>query len=468
MIENIVLIKSGKNIYGIDSESIHTIIDTLPITSVPLASSEVAGVCSIDGKIAVCIDFNCLLNCFENAEKNKMVVVEINSAIYAFLVEDVLDIKFLEKENFEIASDDELIEGFYKQGKDEEDIIQILKINALIEKTGSFCYTPLDIADVTNSLEETKSVSEKKKPFIFFQLKNEFFAIDTDLTKELIFANRKITPLAEADAEILGIVTIRGKAVNVADFNMLLNGENSYITETSRFLIIHNEKKDVALLVDKIIDIKDIELDKLEKLQGKDEDKKIEGLYKDNENIVSVISSFYLKNFINKHYIKEDAENNAVEEDEAMIEVAAFKIGEEEYAINIDEIQETIKYSDVTPVPETSEYIKGVINLRGEVVPVASLPLRLGFEETINKDTKIIVCSIRGYKIGFLVDDVNEILFVEEKFVSKNDDKNAIVNEIINIDNGRRVILKLNLTSVIDEEELKSISSSASEAGNCE
>lgn len=95
-----------------------------------------------------------------------------------------------------------------------------------------------------------------------------------------------------------------------------------------------------------------------------------------------------------------------------------FSLGEEEYGIGILKVKEIIGMMRITPVPQTPEYVKGVINLRGKVIPVIDLRLRFGMGENGYTDrTCIVVVEIDGVSgklhIGVVVDSVSEVLNIK-------------------------------------------------------
>ena len=92
----------------------------------------------------------------------------------------------------------------------------------------------------------------------------------------------------------------------------------------------------------------------------------------------------------------------------------SFFLGEEEYAIEILKVQEIIGLMPITPVPRMPGYIRGVLNLRGKIVPVMNLRLRFelpGVEDT--DETCVIVVNEGGYQMGVLVDKVSEVADIE-------------------------------------------------------
>lgn len=90
-----------------------------------------------------------------------------------------------------------------------------------------------------------------------------------------------------------------------------------------------------------------------------------------------------------------------------------FVLCDEEYGIEILKVREIIGIMNITPVPQTPDYMKGVINLRGKVIPVIDLRLKFGFQEVeYTKETCIIVVEVQNKLTGILVDTVSEVLDV--------------------------------------------------------
>jgi len=94
-----------------------------------------------------------------------------------------------------------------------------------------------------------------------------------------------------------------------------------------------------------------------------------------------------------------------------LLQLVSFKIGNEEFGINILIVQEIIKTVQITKVPNAPVFVEGIINLRGRVIPVIDLRTRLNLEKKPqDKDTRIIVMEINSKTVGFIVDEVNEVL----------------------------------------------------------
>ena len=145
-------------------------------------------------------------------------------------------------------------------------------------------------------------------------------------------------------------------------------------------------------------------------------------------------------------------EENMNEMDEGR-QVVAFKLRDEEYGVSILNVQEIRNMTDITRVPFAADFIKGVINLRGSVLPVIDLKKRLGLAETpYTENTRIVTVTIDELHVGMLVDAVTEVLTIGSKTVdtkkATNDRSGSrFLNGIGNVDG--RLIIMLNLEEII-------------------
>ncbi len=135
------------------------------------------------------------------------------------------------------------------------------------------------------------------------------------------------------------------------------------------------------------------------------------------------------------------------------VQLVAFKLGREEYGISILQVQEIKRLTDITRVPHTPEYITGVINLRGSVLPVIDLKKRLGLPvQTHTDNTRIIIVKIDEVVVGMLVDAVSEVLAIDQANI---EDPDAVVGGVAanfisgvgKLDN--RLLILLNLEAIV-------------------
>lgn len=107
-----------------------------------------------------------------------------------------------------------------------------------------------------------------------------------------------------------------------------------------------------------------------------------------------------------------------------------FKIENVEYGINIMQVSEIVKLQSITKIPNTPEYIEGVINLRGVVIPIVDLRLKfnLGRKER-SEDSRIIVVNVNNKTLGMVVDGVAEVIRINEEQIADSSAISSHINE---------------------------------------
>lgn len=102
----------------------------------------------------------------------------------------------------------------------------------------------------------------------------------------------------------------------------------------------------------------------------------------------------------------------------ALIQLVTFTIGQEEFGVDILRVQEIIRMMTITKVPNAPDFVEGVINLRGSVIPIIDMRKRVGMQaNTRDSQTRIIVMDLQGQVVGFVVDAVREVLRIKESTI---------------------------------------------------
>ena len=101
------------------------------------------------------------------------------------------------------------------------------------------------------------------------------------------------------------------------------------------------------------------------------------------------------------------------------MQLVSFRLAQEEYGIEITKVQEIILMGEITRVPQTPDYIQGLINLRSTVIPIVDLRLRFGLaSESATDETRIMVVNVVGKTIGIIVDAVSEVLRISHEQIA--------------------------------------------------
>ena len=143
------------------------------------------------------------------------------------------------------------------------------------------------------------------------------------------------------------------------------------------------------------------------------------------------------------------AKIETMENDKKQYIVITF--GNEQYGIDISYVDNIVRMQKITRVPKAQPYFKGVINLRGEVVPVMSLRLKMGLEDDVFTNTsRIIILKLEEKgAIGVIVDEVKEVVNLSEDEIEKSPNKGKFINGIGK--HGDDLISLLEINSVVDD-----------------
>ncbi len=142
-----------------------------------------------------------------------------------------------------------------------------------------------------------------------------------------------------------------------------------------------------------------------------------------------------------------------------------FVLQGEEYGIGILKVREINGLMDITPVPQTPDFVEGVINLRGKVIPVVDLRLKFGMPKAdYTKETCIIVVDVNSLLMGIVVDTVSEVLEVKEEEIEPppNFGSKVHVDFILGIGKIKdKVKILLDIDKVLTSEEIELVQQSA-------
>ena len=151
--------------------------------------------------------------------------------------------------------------------------------------------------------------------------------------------------------------------------------------------------------------------------------------------------------------------------DGSLTQIVSFKLANEEYGVDIMKVQEIILPGQITQMPEVPDYMRGLINLRGHVIPILDLRIRFGLEVAENdENTRIIVVNVGTKTIGIVVDAVNQVLRINQN------DVEAPPSSVAGIDHAylvglvkfkEKLLILLNIENVLSRDEQDRIATAA-------
>jgi purine-binding chemotaxis protein CheW len=143
-----------------------------------------------------------------------------------------------------------------------------------------------------------------------------------------------------------------------------------------------------------------------------------------------------------------------------LLQMVSFHIGEEEYAVETVNVQEIIRLHELTRVPKTPPYLKGVINLRGKIIPIIDLRCRLKMDDQApTKESRIVIVDSSGKTVGLIVDAMSEVIRIPESAirvlsgVGDSLSQSNYISGVAKLED--RLLIILDLENLLDENILK-------------
>ncbi len=136
--------------------------------------------------------------------------------------------------------------------------------------------------------------------------------------------------------------------------------------------------------------------------------------------------------------------------DDPILQYVTFKLANETYGINVMQVKEVLRYSEIAPVPGSPGYVLGIINLRGSVVTVIDTSQRFALPTAdITDNTRIVIIEAEGHEIGILVEAVAEVVYLQQSEIETapnvgNDESSKFIQGVCNRNNELLILVDLN------------------------
>lgn len=290
-------------------------------------------------------------------------------------------------------------------------------------------------------------MTEGKKQIVIFKIGQERWGLEMFDVQEIIRLV-EITPVPEGSAFVEGIINLRGKVIPIINMRRMMGIQGTTVSLSSRIVLIKAGLV-TGFLVDEVEDILDVGATQIEpvpadfhlrdfvkniiKLNEKlvilldinkimeMEKEKISGVYelKSIPPDGSAISPMLVvdeetKKILHQRAI-ELAKTPLLEHVDKKINLVVFLLNNEWYGVEEIEIREILRYKKIFFVPHADSYMEGIVNVRGEIIPVINLADLLGLQRSsFQKESRILVVDKDIFKVGLLVDKVAEIIELDK------------------------------------------------------
>lgn len=468
----------GEVEFGADIMDVKEIIRVPDITKVPNAPSFVEGACNLRGNVLPIIDgrsrFN--FNKKETDENSRVLVIDVEGKATGVIVDKVSEVMRVNTLDIEEPPqiikniDSDYLNGVVKLDNGNRLVMLLDVVSAL--RTNSTDKSHISEKDESASkhnlmLNGPNIESVEEEQLVSFLLDKEEYAIGIMKVKEIIRVSQ-IVKVPNCEDYIDGVVSIRNYLLPIINLRTYFGMDYLDVNDQTRILVVDMGTFNAGIMVDKISEVLRVpsHIIQLPPKCSTQNEELLNGVAKlDNGKRMilildptKLISTEEIKTFIDTRETQElerdkDKSIGQVIDEEKLV---TFKIDMEEYGVKIANVQEINRMTEITKIPRSPNYIKGIVNLRGNVIP--ALDLRRLFklkEKELTDATRIIIVDLNGKRMGIVVDSVSEVLKFEKRLIEATPDvlnsgvDSDFVEGIGKLDDGKRMILILDISKVL-------------------
>jgi purine-binding chemotaxis protein CheW len=324
-------------------------------------------------------------------------------------------------------------------------------------------------AGVISSVEAMKPV--ETFALVVFAIGNQEFGMPLKVVEEVLRLPQDITALPDADEVVVGSTAVRGAVLPLLSLRALLALPGTGGSPGTRVLVVKIGAHRIGLLVDEmrsILQVPETSVDALPQVLSRGgAEARIQAICRlnDGERLVSVLAAEHLvREDITARLLQgasgeqvemaQDANNADAETEQFLL----FRIGTQDFGLPIGAVEEVAQLpSSLTLLPKAPAFVLGVMNLRGQVVPVIDQARRFGAGAPASGRRRVIVTRLGDLQAGFLVDGVSEVVRVEAAALRTapdfGSDETRVFDRVANLDEGQRIVLIVSPRELLDRAE---------------
>ncbi|WP_254514743.1 chemotaxis protein CheW [Novosphingobium sp. G106] len=305
---------------------------------------------------------------------------------------------------------------------------------------------------------------------VAFAIGNQEFAMPLAAVEEVLRLPNDIALMPDADEVVIGSAAVRGAVLPLLSLRALLALPGLGESPRVRLLVVRIGSHRIGLLVDEmrsILRVSEAMIDAVPQVLSRGQaEARIQAICRldDGERLISVLAADQLlRDDITARLLNggSTAEHKSMVQDEgesASEQFLLFRIGEEEFGIPIAAVETVAQLpAKLTPLPKAPAFVLGVMNLRGQVIPVIDQAQRFGASASQSARRRIIVTRIGELEAGFIVDAVSEVVRVDAGALRPapefGNEETRVFERVANLAEEQRIILIVNPRELLDRAE---------------
>jgi len=482
---------TGGEVFAVDMAPVQEIIRLPEVVRVPLAPATLDGLANLRGKVLPIISLRRVFGFpeQEHDDATRAVVVDVGQPL-GFVVDRVASVVGVDPSQIEDVSairsavDTDLLSGLIK-GVGGHAMIMVLDFEKLIAREFSQIAGMVKSAGMASTLsaraddgEDDEKASDELQ-LVSFNVAEQEYAIAIEDVQEIVQIPDTIIHVPHSESHVIGVMTLRSRLLPLVSLRRMFGLPDQPLDEKSRIVVLALGSASVGVAVDGVSEVLRVAktyVDAMPALLAKEggmADISEICRLDDGKRLVSIITvrnlfdHSALKEALNTvNDIKRDDDEDTAELDEDHDDdeqVVVFRLNKEEFGVPINSVQEIVRVpEELIHVPRAPVFVEGVINLRGSVLPVIDLRLRLGLPRAERSDNqRIMVFLIAGVCTGFIVDQVAEVLKIPKAVIEPSPQLSSgqgrLLSRMANMEKQKRMVQLLEPAYLVEGEELANL-----------
>ena len=473
--------------YAFPMGRVREIIRMPPVVNVPLGPPSLQGLANLRGRVLPVVSLRqcCEMPQIDHDETTRVIVVD-GGVPLGFVVDRVASVISIDPSVVEPADTvqstvrSDVLVGVIKA--DGGDMTAVLDVDRLVgsqfdrlvaERAGHEAAASARAAEETTAGGESDDTLE----LVSFAVQGQEYALPIDQVQEIVQAPESISHVPNAGSRVLGVIDLRGRLLPVVSMRRVFGLPVTELEPQNRIVVVSLEDGVVGVVMDTVREVLRVPYRLVAPLPGfvagDGRRSEVESVCRleDGKRLVSVLSvnrmfdSPEVRHEIAEHQgtgdePEMDGDQGATDDGRGDVELfVVFRLDDEEYAVDVDGVQEIIRVPEaLIRVPKSYEFVEGLVNLRGTVLPVVDLRTRLGLGR-VERDERqrIVVLIIGGVRTGFIVDSVAEVArvgrHVPESAPELSAEQARVVSRVANLPDQQRMLLLVQVDQLIAAEQ---------------
>jgi purine-binding chemotaxis protein CheW len=480
---------AGDEVFAADMVPVKEIIRVPQVVRVPLAPAALEGLANLRGKVLPIISLRRLFGFPEvpHDDSTRALVVDVGQPL-GFVVDRVSSVVGVDASHIEDVGsikttvNTEMLSSLIKDVGGHA-MIMVLDFAKLIEKEfshiASISKNTSAAGAVQASAQSEEEDSSDELQLVSFDVDGQEYAIAIEDVQEIVQVPEAVIHVPHSDSHVLGVMTLRSRLLPLVNLRSMFALAHRDLDEKSRIVVLTLGGVSVGVVVDAVSEVLRVSksgVDALPAMLAREGNlAEVTSICRlDNgKRLVSIVTARNLfghsvikeaLNAVNQSELDSDREDTKqddnVDDDE---QVVIFRLDKEEFGAPIASVQEIVRVPEqLIRVPKAPSFVEGVINLRGTVLPVIDLRLRLGLKQVERTDRqRIMVFLISDVRTGFIVDQVAEVLRIPKASIEPapqlSAEQSQLLSRMANLEKQKRMVQLIDPPHLMAKKELKAL-----------